>query len=70
MGFSQRHAAARLEDWHPSGHRPPFQGNLSRMDDASTKHRVIVMDPAGTLKLSFGSQRLFGGSGVIPTASP
>jgi tripartite motif-containing protein 71 len=45
-----------FEDWHPLGLTFDQAGNLYVTDVTPDKHRVIVMDPAGTLKLSFGSQ--------------
>jgi tripartite motif-containing protein 71 len=44
------------ENWHPLGLTFDQAGNLYVTDATPDKHRVIVMDPAGTLKLSFGSQ--------------
>lgn len=45
-----------FEDWHPLGLTFDKAGNLYVADVTPDKHRVIVLDPTGTLKLSFGSQ--------------
>jgi DNA-binding beta-propeller fold protein YncE len=47
---------AGLEGWHPLGLTFDPAGNLYIADVTPEKHRVIVLDPAGALKLSFGSQ--------------
>jgi len=45
-----------FEDWHPLGLAFDGAGNLYVSDVTPEKHRVVVLDPAGKLKLSFGSQ--------------
>src|SRR3990170_8741265 len=45
-----------FEDWHPLGLTFDPAGNLYVADVTPEKHRVIVLDPEGKLKLSFGSQ--------------
>jgi len=47
---------AGFEDWHPLGLTFDEAGNLYVADVTPEKHRVIVLDPRGQLKLSFGSQ--------------
>ncbi|MDO8616383.1 MAG: SMP-30/gluconolactonase/LRE family protein [Dehalococcoidia bacterium] len=44
------------ENWHPLGLTFDQAGNLYVADVTLGKHRVLVMDPAGKLKLSFGTQ--------------
>jgi tripartite motif-containing protein 71 len=45
-----------FEDWQPLGLTFDQAGNLYVTDVTPNKHRVIVMNPAGTLMLNFGSQ--------------
>jgi DNA-binding beta-propeller fold protein YncE len=45
-----------LEDWHPLGLTFDKAGNLYVTDVTPDKHRILVIDPAGKLKLSFGKQ--------------
>ena len=45
-----------FEDWHPLGLTFDPAGNLYVADVTPEKHRVIVLDPEGKLKLNFGSQ--------------
>ena len=42
--------------WHPMGVAFDKDGNLYVTDVSADKHRVLVFDPSGTLKLTFGSQ--------------
>jgi len=44
------------EDWHPLGLTFDSKGNLYVTDVTPEKHRVVVLDPAGKLKLTFGAQ--------------
>ena len=44
------------ENWHPLGLTFDEAGNLYVADVTPDKHRVLVMDPTGKLKLSFGTQ--------------
>ena len=44
------------EDWHPMGVAFDRQGNLYVSDVTPGKHRVMVFDTAGTLKLQFGKE--------------
>ena len=44
------------DNWHPLGLTFDQTGNLYVTDVTPDKHRVIIMDPTGTFKLSFGSQ--------------
>ena len=45
-----------VENWHPLALTFDKVGNLYVADVTPEKHRVVVMDPAGKLTLSFGSQ--------------
>jgi DNA-binding beta-propeller fold protein YncE len=45
-----------LEDWHPLGLTFDGAGNLYVADVTPEKHRILVIDSAGNLKLSFGTQ--------------
>jgi sugar lactone lactonase YvrE len=45
-----------VENWHPLALTFDKAGNLYVADVTPEKHRVVVMDPAGKLTLSFGSQ--------------
>lgn len=47
---------AGYEDWHPLGLTFDQEGNLYVADVTPEKHRIIVLDPQGNLKLTFGSQ--------------
>ncbi|HSP54906.1 MAG TPA: NHL repeat-containing protein [Dehalococcoidia bacterium] len=49
-------APAGFEDWHPLGLTFDKDGNLYVADVTPEKHRVVVLDPAGNLKLTFGTQ--------------
>jgi DNA-binding beta-propeller fold protein YncE len=44
------------EDWHPMGLAFDSAGNLYVTDVTPEKHRVMVFDKTGALKLQFGSQ--------------
>jgi DNA-binding beta-propeller fold protein YncE len=44
------------EGWHPLGLTFDSDGNLYIADVTPEKHRVIVLDPEGKFKLTFGSQ--------------
>jgi DNA-binding beta-propeller fold protein YncE len=45
-----------LEDWHPLGLTFDSTGNLYVADVTPEKHRILVIDSTGELKLSFGTQ--------------
>jgi DNA-binding beta-propeller fold protein YncE len=45
-----------LEDWHPLGLAFDKAGKLYVADVTPGKHRILVIDPAGKLTLSFGTQ--------------
>lgn len=45
-----------LEDWHPLGLAFDTRGNLYVADVTPEEHRILVIDPEGDLKLSFGTQ--------------
>ncbi len=49
-------APVGFEDWHPLALTFDEAGNLYVADVTPEKHRLIVLDPDGKLKLSFGSQ--------------
>jgi DNA-binding beta-propeller fold protein YncE len=49
-------APAGFEDWHPLGLAFDKEGNLYIGDVTPDNHRIIVLDPSGALKLSFGTQ--------------
>jgi DNA-binding beta-propeller fold protein YncE len=49
-------APAGFEDWHPLGLTFDAEGNLYVADVTPDKHRILVLDPVGNLKLSFGKQ--------------
>ncbi len=49
-------APAGFEDWHPLGLTFDKDGNLYVADVTPDKHRVVILDPAGNLKLTFGTQ--------------
>jgi DNA-binding beta-propeller fold protein YncE len=49
-------APAGFEDWHPLGLTFDEAGDLYVADVTPDKHRIIVLDPDGKLKLSFGEQ--------------
>lgn len=44
------------EDWHPMGLAFDGEGNLYVTDLSEQKHRVLVFDSSGALKLEFGRQ--------------
>jgi DNA-binding beta-propeller fold protein YncE len=44
------------EEWHPLALTFDAAGNLYVADVTPEKHRILVLDPAGNLKLSFGTQ--------------
>jgi DNA-binding beta-propeller fold protein YncE len=52
----QMNPPAGYEDWHPLGLTFDSVGNLYVADVTPGKHRIIVLDDAGELKLSFGTQ--------------
>lgn len=45
-----------FDDWHPLGLAFDTEGNLYVADVTPDKHRILVFDPAGELKVSFGTQ--------------
>ncbi|MEE8536404.1 MAG: NHL repeat-containing protein [Acidobacteriota bacterium] len=47
---------AGAENWHPLALTFDAAGNLYVADVTPEEHRIIVIDPAGELKLSFGTQ--------------
>ncbi len=47
---------AGAENWHPLALTFDTAGNLYVADVTPEEHRIIVIDPAGELKLSFGTQ--------------
>lgn len=44
------------ENWHPLALTFDTAGNLYVADVTPEEHRILVIDPAGTLRLSFGTQ--------------
>ncbi len=59
---------AAPEMWHPLGMDFDAAGNLYVTDVSSGNHRVLVLDPAGHLKLEFGSQGSAEGEFWFPNA--
>ncbi len=47
---------AGFEDWHPLGLSFDDAGNLYVADVTPDKHRIVVIDPKGAVKLTFGTQ--------------
>lgn len=45
-----------FEDWHPLGLAFDNDGNLYVADVTPDKHRIVVLDPKGKVKFSFGAQ--------------
>jgi len=50
------HQSVPAEDWHPMGLAFDEEGNLYVTDVTPDKHRVMVFDSSGALKLEFGKE--------------